>query len=92
MKDGIELGKVINQLRTEILELTRTAGGEDLRFALESIEVELHVGVTKEDIGGVKAKFWVLEAGGEAKYSTDQTQTIKLTLKPNGETLVGRGG
>ena len=46
MKDGIELRKVIDQLREELFALTETVGGEDLRFAVESVEVELHVGVT----------------------------------------------
>lgn len=99
MNDGIELGKVIEQLRAEIFALTETAGGEELRFAIESIEVELHVGVTKAADAGVKAKFWVLEAGTAAKYGTDRTQTIKLKLKPNikgakegAETLIRRGG
>ena len=96
MNDGIELGKVVEQLRTELLDLTQTVGGEELRFAVEGIEVELRVGVTKGGSAGTKAKFWVHEAGGEAKYGTDRTQTIKLRLKPNlkgaekgVETLIG---
>lgn len=82
MKDGIELRKVIDQLREELFTLTETVGGEDLRFAVESVEVELHVGVTKEVEGGAKAKFWVLELGAEGKYGTERTQTIKLKLSP----------
>ncbi len=97
MKDGIELRKVIDQLRDELFALTETVGGEDLRFAVESVEVELHVGVTKEVDAGVKAKFWVLELGADGKYATERTQTIKLKLKPrpkgakeDTELLIGR--
>jgi hypothetical protein len=64
---------------------------------VESIDVELHVGVTKGGGGDVKAKFWVLELGGKGEYETERTQTIKLTLKPKlagatpgTETLIGR--
>ena len=98
MKDGIELRKVIDQLRDELFALTETVGGEDLRFAVESVEVELHVGVTKEVDAGAKAKFWVLELGADGKYATERTQTIKLKLNPRmkgakegKETLIGRG-
>lgn len=97
MKDGIELRQVIDQLREELFSLTQTAGGEDLRFAIESVDVELHVGVTKEVGAEAKAKFWVLEVGGEGKFATERTQTIKLSLKPRlkgapdeAETLIRR--
>ncbi len=97
MKDGIELRAVIEELREELFALTETVGGEDLRFAVESVEVELHVGVTKEVEAGAKAKFWVLEVGAEGKYGTARTQTIKLKLTPRlkgakkgAETLIGR--
>lgn len=82
MNEGIELRAVIEQLREELLALTETVSGEDLRFAVESVDVELHVGVTKEVKPGAKAKFWVLEVGAEGKYGTERTQTIRLSLKP----------
>lgn len=82
MDKGIGLRKVVDQLREELFALTETVSGEDLRFAVESVEVELHVGVAKEGGGSGKVSFWVVEIGGEAKYATEQTQTIKLTLKP----------
>lgn len=82
MNEGIELRAVIEQLREELLALTETVSGEDLRFAVESVDVELHVGVTNESKLGAKAKFWVLEVGAEGKYGTERTQTIRLSLKP----------
>lgn len=81
-KTGLELKKVIEQLRKELGELAATAGGEKLQFKVDSVEVELKVGVKNE--GGVngKAKFWVLELGADAKHAAEQTQTIKLKLTP----------
>ena len=83
MTDAIELRQVIDQLR------------EELRFAVESVDVELRVGVSKGGTAGAKAKFWVLDLAGEAKYSADRSQTIRLKLKPQlkqsgGELLIGR--
>lgn len=97
--DRIGLGVVIEQLRAELAALNAVAGDKDLRFALDNVEVELHVGVTREAGASAVAKFWVLELGGEGKYAHERTQTIKLTLKPRLEGLpaghevpVGRGG
>ena len=82
MKDGIELGKVVDQLRTELHELTKSVKGQELYFTVDNVEVELQVAVTKGGEGGVTAKFWVLEVGGKGTYESATTQTIKLTLKP----------
>lgn len=86
-EDKLGLEVVIDQLREELLALTRTANDKDFRFALESVEVELHVGVTREGGGNAKAKFWVLELDAGGKYARESTQTIKLTLKPRVEGL-----
>ncbi len=98
MDKGIELCTVVDQLREELVALTRTVKGEQLQFVVESIELELKVGVSRTGGGDAKAKFWVLEVGAKGERKTDETQTIKLKLKPkhrntqaNPEVLVGRG-
>ncbi|WP_437623572.1 trypco2 family protein [Sorangium sp. So ce1151] len=97
MAEPTELRSVIEQLRQDLQALNETVGGEDLRFAVESVDVELHVGVTREAGAEAKAKFWVLELGADGRYGTERTHTIKLTLKPRlkgakegTETLIGR--
>jgi hypothetical protein len=82
MENGIELRKVVDQLREELGALTQTAGGEELQFAVEGIELELRCAVTKGGSADAKAKFWVLELGAKGEYKTDNTQTIKLKLRP----------
>lgn len=87
MSKGIELRTVVDQLREELAALTQTVKGEELQFSVESIELELKVGVTKGgEVGGkVGAKFWVFEVGEastKGTYESEHTQTIKLTLKP----------
>ena len=88
MQNGIELGKVVDQLRTELHELTKSVKGQELYFLVDNVEVELQVAVTKGGEGGVTAKFWVLEVGGKGTYESTTTQTVKLTLKP----VVNEGG
>jgi hypothetical protein len=98
MEERIGLREVIDQLREEIGFLTQTAKGEALRFEVESIDVELRVGVTKEAKGDAKAKFVVFgigaEVGGGGSVGTERTQVIKLKLKPRpdggGKTLIDK--
>lgn len=87
MGERIGLREVIEELREELGFLNQNTKDESIRFQVESVDVELHVGVTKEATAGAKAKFVVFgigaEAGGEGKYGTERTQTIKLTLRPH---------
>jgi hypothetical protein len=78
----IELADVIRQLRVE-LDRARTAGeGEDLRFELGPIEMEVSVELQAEGGGGAKVRFWVVEVGGDARATSASTQRVKLTLHP----------
>lgn len=79
----IELGEVIHQLRLELDRVRKTAEGEDLRFELGPIELEVTVAL--EVLGGaeVKVRFWVVEVGGDASAASTSTQRIKLTLQPS---------
>lgn len=85
MKGAIELSDVIEELRTELLVAMKEGDGKELRFGVDSVEVELQVAVTKETEGEAKAKFWVLEVGGKGKLADARTQTVRLTLTPKGK-------
>ena len=78
----IELSDVIASLRTELDTARRAGAGEDLRFELGPVELEVSVALQKEGSGGVKVKFWVVELGADGKLSSMSTQRIKLTLQP----------
>ena len=86
---GVPLASAIAALRGELVDAMRSGEGEEIRFALGAVELELRVLVeaTKDARGGVK--FWVLsgEAGG-ARSST-VAQTIKLTLTAMRDTPQG---
>ncbi|GAA1986993.1 trypco2 family protein [Catenulispora subtropica] len=78
----IELSQVIRELRTELYEAIATATGQDLRFEVGPIELELTVAITRETAGGTKIKFWVVDADASGKAGTVTTQRVKLSLEP----------
>lgn len=78
----IGLAELISNLRDE-LSLAMAAGeGEELRFGVGPVELEVTVAVTREGGPSAKLKFWVVELGGEAKLTSASTQRLKLTLTP----------
>jgi hypothetical protein len=85
----IELGELVRQLRSE-LQMAREAGaGEQIRFELGPVELDLTVAVTRETGAEAKVRFWVVELGGQGGFSREVTQHIKLTLEPK-DAVTGR--
>ena len=85
----IPLADVVGQLRKELRASMKAGEGEDLRFEVEDVELEMQVVVTKGGAGefggegGVK--LWVIgKAGGKVsgKYESSQIQKVKLRLRP----------
>ena len=79
---GVELASVVRQLRAELNEALEDAQGERLRFELGPVEMSLRVTVGREAAPGAKVRFWVIEAGADAKLSRESVQEIKLVLTP----------
>lgn len=76
--DGIGLSQAIETLRQELSDAQASGRDGEVRFALETVDLELSVAVTKDANGKVGWK--ILEAGGSV--GTERTQTIRLSLKP----------
>lgn len=85
----IELSEVLRELRSELDRARAAAEGEDLRFDLGPVDLEVTVGLERVGGAGAKIRFWVIELGGDAHASTTSTQRIRLTLTPN---LAGQSG
>lgn len=78
-----ELANVVQGLRQELLKAVEQAKGEELRFEVQEMELELQVQVTKEVGGEAKLKFWVIDAGGvSGSVEKSTVQTVRLKLKP----------
>jgi Trypsin-co-occurring domain 2 len=76
------LASVVRQLRAELNEALTDAEGERLRFQLGPVEVSLNVTVSRDVAPGAKIRFWVVEAGADARLSREAVQEIKLVLTP----------
>ena len=86
----LKLAEFVADLRSELVEAMRAAEGESLQFELGPVEVELTVAVEKEAKPGAKVKFWVVEAGAEARIASTNTQKLKLRLDPKDRSHGGR--
>ncbi|MEI6138944.1 MAG: trypco2 family protein [Mariniphaga sp.] len=82
INNNIQLSQMIETLRSELENSIELSKGKELRFSIESIELELKVVVTNDTIGKVGAKFWVVNAEGEHQFSKENIHTFKLVLKP----------
>jgi hypothetical protein len=84
--DLIPLTEVVTALRAEIAKATEASAQEELKFSLDSVDLEFSVVVTKEGGANGKVSFKVLgigaEIGGDGKYSNEKTQKIALKLTP----------
>lgn len=90
---GVELASVVRQLRAELNEALAGAEGERLRFELGPVEMSLSVTVGREASPGAKVRFWVVEAGADARLSRESVQEIKLVLTPvDAQAPAGPGG
>ncbi|MGW2029169.1 trypco2 family protein [Streptomyces spinosus] len=78
----IELSEMIAQLRAELVTAMAEGEGEDLRFALGPVELELSVGVQRDAAASGKVRFWVAELGADGRVGRQDTQTVRLTLEP----------
>jgi|SRR5580658_902966 hypothetical protein len=78
----IELSTLINELRDELERSITTANTRTLQFELESVELEVEVGVEKSGEGDGRVRFWVAEIGAQAAIARTSTQRVKLALKP----------
>lgn len=79
---GLELASVVRQLRAELNEAMDEGEGERLRFELGPVELSLTVTIGRDVTPGAKIRFWVVEAGADAKISREELQDIKLVLTP----------
>jgi hypothetical protein len=85
--DQLELAQMIQSLRMELTKAQMAGTGEEIRFTVEDVELELEI-VAKEAIeGGIAAKFYVLTSHYKAGKDDAVTQKIKLKLKPNAEQI-----
>ena len=80
--EKIPLVEMIASLRAELINAVAMAEGETIQFPVGSVELEFHVGVTREAHADGKLRFWVLELGAGASYQAESIQKVVLRLDP----------
>lgn len=78
----IPLASAIRALRTELQAAVRSSEGEELRFALGPVELELQVETASEGEGEAGIKFWLVSVGAKGSRSSGMTHTVRLSLTP----------
>lgn len=86
--DRIELTAAIANLRTQLQEAIKAGEGEELRFAVQDIEIEFKCIAKTEDAGKIGVKFYVIKGEAGLTVGSEKVQTVKLKLKPVGDVLL----
>jgi hypothetical protein len=81
----VGLRETLEALRVELSKSILASEGEQIRFEVGNIELEVQFVVeqSKEGKGGLK--FWVVEMGGGVTNKDTITHKIKIPLKPIGK-------
>ncbi|MER6530611.1 trypco2 family protein [Streptomyces sp. NPDC001508] len=82
----IELADLLTSLRSEIDRARLAAAGQDVRFRINSIDLELQVAVEKTAEANAGVRFWVVSLGGKGGGKSAQTHTVKLSLAAETDT------
>lgn len=77
----VPLAEFVAGLREE-LRSAQAARDPGLQFAVGPMSVEFTMVATREGGPEAKVRFWVVEAGGSARWSREATQKVSLTLTP----------
>ncbi|MER5383229.1 trypco2 family protein [Streptomyces sp. NPDC002688] len=77
----VGLVEAIRSLRNELIDAMTEAKDEQIRFRVESVDLELNVAVEKKAEAGGGVKFWVASIGGKGSHSSTATHTLKLHLE-----------
>jgi hypothetical protein len=80
--NNIPLSQMIETLRNQMEESIKNAKNKDLQFSIESIELELKVGISHDTTGKAGVSFWIINVEGEHQFSKESIHTFKLILKP----------
>lgn len=81
---GIPLARMLADLRSELIEAQRLGSGEDLKFQIQDVELELQMTTSQEGDATKKVDFKVFNAASGSKSANNTGHTIRLTMRAVG--------
>jgi hypothetical protein len=79
---GIDLSSALEALRDELESAWTASRARRIRFRVSDVTLTVQAVAGREAGGGGKLRWWIVEAGAEAKFSRETTQTLVLKLSP----------
>jgi Trypsin-co-occurring domain 2 len=76
----IPLVETIESLRTQLSAAAAAGSDQEFQFPVESVDLEFHVGVTRNVSGTGGVRFWVVELGASGSYGAESIHTVKVSL------------
>ncbi len=80
--DEVELSDVIRKVRGELSRAVWEGEDKELRFRLESVELQLEVAVVRSTKPGAKVKLVVVDVDATRERSTTARHHVKVVLSP----------
>jgi hypothetical protein len=80
--EGVGFADALEARRAELASAHAAAAGQDVQFPVETLTVELKVGVTKKAGGnaGLTVPFFGIGIGASARYDRETLQIVTLAL------------
>lgn len=80
--NGVPVAEAIERLRDELEMAVQAGHGRHVQFGLGDITMTMSVAAGDTRDGTGKVRWWLVEAGGGASRSRENTQTLVITLRP----------
>jgi hypothetical protein len=78
----LKLSEMIEALRVELAVAAKAGDGQELRFEVGPIDLEVEIAVTKTTTSNAGVEFWVIKAGADRERVDAVTHRLKITLQP----------
>lgn len=75
------LADCLNELRSDLAATMQAGKGQDIKFLVEDISLDLQIVASTEASGGGGVKWWILSAEASAEKASSVTQKLSLKLK-----------
>jgi hypothetical protein len=79
---GLPLAEAVRQLRAELLAATEEGEAQDLKFTVESVDLELNLVLDTRGKYEGRLALWKVSAGGGREKGRQETHRMTLRLKP----------